>query len=466
MNKHHKREHLALVVGAGVAGSEAAWQLAEHGIRVIVVDQNALPYGKIEDGLPLWHIGLRDRVEADIDRKLRHPNIKFLPLFTVGKDMSLDQIMNDYKFDAVILAFGAWKDRPLPVEGIEKFRNRQLIYQNDLMKWFNHKHEPDFAGPHYQIEDGAVVIGGGLASLDVIKIVMMELVGRVLRDKYGLDYDVFTMEKKGIKKILEENGLKWEDLGLKGATLVYRRSAREMPLKVALSDSEADKEKAREVAEKLLHTYKEKFMFDFVPNAVPVDFTEEEGKLTGLVLEKTRTEDGKLVYTGERFVLPTTQVISSIGAIPVKLPGIPYRGDAIDTEGPSGSKVKGFDNLFAVGNAVTGKGNIKMAKEHGRQAMREWLWAKREPVAGVLRQMDEKYLTDTDKRAESISDYILSKPIPTQEEVDHVWELVENKRREIGYKDYDSWIKAHKPVRLEEMLGLKKKDKSGSGSKS
>jgi len=85
----HEREHLALVIGAGVAGSEAAYVLAQHGIRVIVVDQNALPYGKIEDGLPKWHTGLRDRVEAEIDRKLRHEKIKFLPLFKVGKDMSL-----------------------------------------------------------------------------------------------------------------------------------------------------------------------------------------------------------------------------------------------------------------------------------------------------------------------------------------------------------------------------------------
>ncbi len=460
MTKHHHREHLALVIGAGVAGSEAAYQLAKHGIRVIVVDQNALPYGKIEDGLPLWHIGLRDRVEREIDEKLRHPKIKFLPLFKVGRDITLDQILNDYKFDAVILAFGAWQDRPLPVPGIEKFKKSgQLIYQNDLMRWFNHKHEAGYDGPTFDIQDGAVVVGGGLASLDVIKIVMMELAGRVLREKYGLDYDIFTLEKKGIKAILDENGLTWKDLGLRGATLVYRRSARDMPLKVAHSDDPKDIERARDVAEKLLNTYKEKFMFDFVPNAVPVDYTEQNGRLTGLVLERTRSHDGKLEYTGERFTLPTTQVISSIGAIPVKLPGIPYRGDAIDTEGPTGSKVKGYDNLFAVGNAVTGKGNIKMAKEHGRQAMKDWLLSKREPVAGVLRQPDEDYLKDTDRRADRISDFILSKPIPSQEEVDHVWELVENRRKAIGYTTYDEWIARHKPERLEEQLGLVKQTK-------
>lgn len=452
MEKHHEREHLALVIGAGVAGSEAAYQLAQHGIRVIVVDQNALPYGKIEDGLPMWHIGLRNRVEDEIDKKLRHPKIKFLPLFKIGKDMSLREIMENYKFDAIILAFGAWLDRPLPVPGIEKFKGTQLIYLNDLMKWFNHKHEPRYDGPQIEIPDNTVVIGGGLASLDAIKIVMMELVMKRLKEKYGVETDIFTLEKKGIVKFLEENNLRFEDLDLEGGSLVYRRSAREMPLKVAHSDDPADIERAKDVAEKLLNTYKEKFKFNFIPNAVPVDFEEKNGRLKALILEKTVSENGKLIYTGERFKRPANMVISAIGAVPVKLPEIPYKGDAIDTEGPTGSKVKGYENLFAVGNAVTGKGNIKMAKEHGRKAMEEWLVSKREPVAGVTRQFDERYLNDTDRRAERISDFILSKPIPTQEEVDHVWELVEKQRRSIGYTTYDEWIARHKPVRLEEIL--------------
>jgi len=459
MKEKHQREHLALVIGAGVAGSEAAYQLAQHGIRVIVVDQNALPYGKIEDGLPMWHTGLRDRVEADIDKKLRHPKIKFLPLFQLGKDMQLKDLMENYAFDAIILAFGAWKDRPLPVPEIEKFKkNGQLIYQNDLLKWFNHRHEPDYQGPRFEIKDGVTVIGGGLSSLDVMKIVMMELVGKALKEKYGLDYDVFTMEKKGIKKILEENNLHWDDLGLKGATLVYRRSAREMPLKIPASDDPADKERAKDIAEKLLHTYKEKFHFQFIPYAVPVAFEEKDGKLTALILERTRTENGKLVRTGETFRHKTPQVISSIGSIPVKIPGIPYEGDAIKTEGPLKAKVSGYENLFAVGNAVTGKGNIKMAKEHGREAMKNWIETKRQPVAGVLRQLDDKYIEDTDKRAESISGYILSRPIPTQEEVERIWDLVEQRRKAIGYTTYDEWIARHKPIRLEEILKKKKQN--------
>ena len=43
---------VVLIIGGAVSGSTAAKKLTENGIRCIIVDQNRLPYGKIEDGLP------------------------------------------------------------------------------------------------------------------------------------------------------------------------------------------------------------------------------------------------------------------------------------------------------------------------------------------------------------------------------------------------------------------------------
>ena len=59
----HAGHHFIAVFGGAVAGSEAAHQLALRGFRVVVFDQNILPYGKIEDGLPKWHYKLRDQEE-------------------------------------------------------------------------------------------------------------------------------------------------------------------------------------------------------------------------------------------------------------------------------------------------------------------------------------------------------------------------------------------------------------------
>jgi flavin-dependent dehydrogenase len=51
----HKSQHLVVIVGGSVAGSEAAFQLTQRGVPCVVVEQNDRPYGKVEDGLPRWH---------------------------------------------------------------------------------------------------------------------------------------------------------------------------------------------------------------------------------------------------------------------------------------------------------------------------------------------------------------------------------------------------------------------------
>ena len=152
LDHSQKKSHYVAVIGGSVSGSEAAAMLADKGVRVVVIDQNALPYGKLEDGLPKWHHNLRDKQEKEIDKKLDHARVRFIPNLKIGKDFNFKDLV-DLGFTAVILANGAWKDRPLPVPGIEKFRDKELIYQNDLLKWYNHYHEPDYKGKQYDIKD-------------------------------------------------------------------------------------------------------------------------------------------------------------------------------------------------------------------------------------------------------------------------------------------------------------------------
>ena len=64
------------------------WRLSERrlGLRnsadpcraratVIVFEQNPRPYGKIEDGLPRWHVKQRRDEYEEINERLDHPNI-------------------------------------------------------------------------------------------------------------------------------------------------------------------------------------------------------------------------------------------------------------------------------------------------------------------------------------------------------------------------------------------------------
>ena len=465
LDNSQKHSHYVAVVGGSVSGSEAASMFAEQGVRVVVIDQNTLPYGKLEDGLPKWHVGLRDKQEANIDQKLDKDKIRFIPNLKIGRDFSFQNLV-DLGFSAVVLANGAWKDRPLPVSGIEKFRNSQLIYQNDLLKWYNHYHEENYSGQQYHIEDNVVVVGGGLASLDVIKIVMMELVEQKLKQKFGnnIIVDQFEMEKKGIDKYLSNFDITYDDLDIKGATLIYRRKAKHMPLKQPQGGTQEAKEKAQIVSQRILDNYRKKFHFHFIPEATPIDYIEENGKLTGLVLQKYRTDENAKLYfvQGETMQVQTTQVISSIGSVPEPIEGIPYEGDRLKTVADSPSQIYGYKNVFAIGNAVTGKGNIKTAKEHGsmvtQSLLDKYLQKNTQAFDMEIEAYNEEIRKKTDAKVASIFNDMFDKEAPSDITVDHIWEVSKKYQDKVNFTDYKSWIATHKPKRYEEIIAERKKE--------
>jgi ferredoxin--NADP+ reductase len=317
------KKHYIAVIGGSISGSEAANLLAQNGFKVVVFEMNKLPYGKIEDGLPSWHISLRDRQQKEIDKKLNQENIRYVPQVKIGKDISFKDLVENWGFSAIILANGAWQDRALNINGIEKFKNKGLIYQNDFIYWFNHKHEPNFDGNRYSLKDGAAVVGGGLASLDVVKVFMIELVREKLIELFNINSDVFTIEKYGIDKLLEEYNIAFEALKLKGATLVYRRTAADMPLKDPKDDTPENIKKAREISEKLLNKYIEKFKFNFKPLSIPVDFIEEDKQFKGLVLQSVEVREGKIIpIENKTEILSTEMLVSSIGSLPEEIDGL------------------------------------------------------------------------------------------------------------------------------------------------
>ena len=96
--------HCVAVVGGAVAGAEVAGALADRGAEVVVFEQNARPYGKIEDGLPRWHVALRQKEYASIGAHLSRANVHFVPLTRVGRDIAFSDLARDWGFTAVVLA--------------------------------------------------------------------------------------------------------------------------------------------------------------------------------------------------------------------------------------------------------------------------------------------------------------------------------------------------------------------------
>src|ERR1017187_7368980 len=112
-------KYFVAIVGGAISGSVAAEILADHGIQVAVIEQNTRPYGKIEDGLPRWHVEQRKQEYARIDARLKKPGVYFVPLTKLGRDVSLSEL-SSWGFSAIILANGAWRDRDLGVPGADK----------------------------------------------------------------------------------------------------------------------------------------------------------------------------------------------------------------------------------------------------------------------------------------------------------------------------------------------------------
>ena len=315
------------VIGGAVAGAEVAGALAERGARVAVIEQNPRPYGKIEDGLPRWHVALRRKEYQTIGEKLARQNVDFVPLTSVGRDVGFRELATDWGFSAVVLACGAWRDRPLPVEGADAYLGHGLIYQNPFIIWFNHANEKAYRGPVFEPRDGAIVVGGGLASIDVVKVLMLETARAKLRER-GIEVPMVELEVKGIPKILAGHGLAFEDLGLSGCTLFYRRRAEDMPL-VEVPDGATPERAAKVLASrgKLLEKAMEKYRFKVQPLCAPDGLIVENDRLAGLRFRRTRAEAGKLIPSDETFEARGPYVISSIGSIPEPIEGIETKGE-------------------------------------------------------------------------------------------------------------------------------------------
>lgn len=445
--------HVIAIFGGAVSGAEAAFQLAQRGIRTVVFEQNALPYGKIEDGLPKWHAKLRDKEEANINEKLSHPLVTFVPKVRLGQEVDFEDVAKNWGFSAVFLATGAWRDRPLSIEGIDDYLGNGLYYQNPFIYWYNHKHEPGFQGEQLQVCDGAFVIGGGLASIDVAKALMMETVEKALLER-GHSVNMFDLER-GIPKVLEGFGLTLEDLGLKGCTLIYRRRVKDMPLFPGETDTPEKLAKAEAVREKVLLNAQAKFLFNMLPCHVPVDKIVENGRLAGLILQETKVENGKVSeIPGSEKEFRTSLVVSSIGSVPFPIPGIPMQGQTFAVDGDECCRLRGHENVFALGNAVTGRGNIKESMEHGKtvsEAVAEAYLSDPDSQFGELLRGRENTV---DKSIQSLLGNLSQLIPPDEGTAATIFSKVKSLQEQVGYNgDFMAWIGEHLPVRLEEMVG-------------
>ncbi len=137
------------VIGGGMAGLSAAWQLVRKGHAVSVYDEAPAIGGKLEQVIPRGRLP-HEILEAEL-RRIEELGVKFVAGYKVDAD-KFAQLRAEN--DAVIVATGGHEARYFPWEGAEK-----LVHGIDFLKAVNRGQNP-------KVGKNVIVIGAGNSGMD------------------------------------------------------------------------------------------------------------------------------------------------------------------------------------------------------------------------------------------------------------------------------------------------------------
>ena len=315
-----KKDKRVAVIGSGPAGITCAGELAKMGYDVTVFEALHEPGGVLLYGIPEFRLPKDTVVKHEVNN-LRKLGVKIETNVVVGRTVTIDELMNDEKFDAVFIGSGAGlpKFMGIPGENLNGvFSANEFLTRNNLMKAFR----DEYATP---IKSGkcVAVVGGGNVAMDAARTAL----------RLGSETHI-----------------------------VYRRSEAELPARV----------------EEVHHAKEEGVILDLLVNPTEI-LGDENGWVKGM--KCVRMELGEpdasgrrrpQVIEGSEFTLDCDTVIMSLGTSPNPL--IPATTKGLETnkykcivaEEDTGLTSK--DKVYAGGDAVTGAATVILAMEAGKKA--------------------------------------------------------------------------------------------------
>ena len=307
------------MIGSGPAGLTCAGDLAKKGYEVTVFEALHLAGGVLVYGIPEFRLP-KDIVQKEVDN-LTALGVKIETNMVIGKVLSIDELMDEYGYEAVFIGSGAGLPRFMNIPGENLcgvYSANEFLTRTNLMKAYKH----NALTPIMHAKKVAVVGGGNVA---------MDAARSALR------------------------------IGAEKVYIMYRRSEEELPAR----------------REEVHHAKEEGVEFMMLTNPVEI-LGNEDDFVKAVKCEKMELGEpdasGRrrpVEVPGSEFVLDVDCVIMAIGTSPNPLiksttKGLEtqkWGGIIVDENGKTTR-----EGVFAGGDAVTGAATVILAMGEGKIA--------------------------------------------------------------------------------------------------
>ena len=311
--------HKVAVVGSGPAGLTCAGDLAKMGYDVTVFEALHMAGGVLVYGIPEFRLP-KEIVRREVEG-LKHIGVKIETNSVIGRVLTIDELKNEYGFEAVFLGTGAGLPKFMGIKGEGArgvFSANEYLTRTNLMKAY----ESDSETPIMHARKIAVV-GGGNVAMDAARCA--------------------------------------KRLGADTVYIVYRRSEAELPAR----------------REEVEHAKEEEIVFKLLTNPVEI-LTDADDNVVGLkCIQMTLGEpdaSGRrrpVEVEGSEFVMDVDCVIMALGTSPNPL----LKQTTVGLETQRRVEIVADENgktslegVYAGGDAVTGAATVILAMGAGKTA--------------------------------------------------------------------------------------------------
>lgn len=308
------------VIGSGPSSLACAGDLAKEGYAVTVFEAFHQAGGVLVYGIPEFRLP-KGIVQKEIDA-LGAMGVKFMTNMVIGKVLSVDELLDEYGFDAVFIGTGAGLPMFMNIPGealVGVYSANEYLTRINLMKAYI----SDYDTP-IRKSKAVAVVGGGNVAMDAAR----------------------CAKRLGAEKVY----------------IVYRRSEKEMPARL----------------EEVHHAKEEGIEFHLLRNPVQI-LDDGNGQVKGI--ECLKMELGEPDASGRRspvpiegsnYIIDVDTVVMSIGTSPNPLIRNTTKG--LDTNRKGCFVVNEDTNqttreaVYAGGDAVTGAATVILAMGAGKKA--------------------------------------------------------------------------------------------------